>query len=102
MTNVQLAAHQAGGGRKPLTGPVRLKVSAVWPWPKSWSARKRLTAGAHYKTSRPDADNIGKLIGDALNGVAWLDDAQVVEVSITKQYGLSGATYVSVEPLTDE
>ena len=100
MVNVQLAAANVMRNYEPLTGPVRLAVSAVWPWPKSWSAKKRREAGAHYKTSKPDADNVAKLVADALNGIVWLDDAQVAELRATKQYGLSGATYVTVEALT--
>ena len=99
MVNVQLAAAPAMRGREPLTGPVRLAISAVWPWPKSWSAKKRRAAGAHYKTSKPDADNVGKLVADALNGICWTDDAQVAELRVTKQYGMAGATYVVVEAL---
>jgi len=36
---------------------------------------------------KPDLDNVVKLVGDALNGVAYLDDAQIVEVKAEKGYG---------------
>lgn len=35
-------------------------------------------------TAKPDADNIGKAVLDALNGVAWKDDSQVVRLEVVK------------------
>ena len=35
--------------------------------------------------ARPDADNIAKAVLDALNGVAWRDDAQVVRLVVVKR-----------------
>jgi Holliday junction resolvase RusA-like endonuclease len=40
-------------------------------------------------TVRPDADNFLKLALDALNGVAWADDCQVVDATVRKRYALS-------------
>ena len=37
-------------------------------------------------TKKPDTDNIAKAILDALNGVAYYDDAQVVELHVVKKY----------------
>ena len=34
---------------------------------------------------RPDADNVAKLVLDALNGAAWEDDTQVVALSVVKR-----------------
>lgn len=101
MRSVSFSAFDAMGGAAPLTGPLRLTVNAVWPWPKSMTEKKRRVAGAHWRTSRPDADNIAKLVGDAMNGVVYADDAQIVSQTVTKQYGLSGATYVLVEEIAD-
>ena len=36
---------------------------------------------------KPDLDNISKIILDALNKVAFNDDKQVAQLSITKRYG---------------
>lgn len=35
-------------------------------------------------TCKPDLDNIAKLVMDALNGIAWADDAQVTSLSVSK------------------
>lgn len=33
---------------------------------------------------KPDVDNVAKLVLDALNGVAWVDDTQVTHLSVIK------------------
>lgn len=37
-------------------------------------------------TKKPDMDNVVKIVLDALNGFAWHDDAQVVDLSVMKVY----------------
>ena len=62
---------------------VEVEIWAYYNWPKSMSARKRLT---HlYKVSKPDSDNIIKCL-DSLNGIAWHDDCQIARVSLQKLY----------------
>jgi Holliday junction resolvase RusA-like endonuclease len=76
-------------GRSMLTGPIKLEVLCVYAIPASWTKAKQAAAraGLVWKTSVPDADNLAKMIGDALNGVAWGDDAQVVHQTSAKRYG---------------
>ena len=56
-----------------IEGPISLGVYAHFPYPGT--GKDRIT----LKTSRPDLDNIIKNVKDALNGVAWKDDAQVCQ-----------------------
>jgi Holliday junction resolvase RusA-like endonuclease len=81
-------------GRAPFSGPLFLSVVATFPIAKSWSAKKK--ASARYHTSRPDADNILKAIGDGLNGVVWGDDAQIARASIEKRYGATPGVLVEI------
>ncbi|WP_460268332.1 RusA family crossover junction endodeoxyribonuclease [Clostridium sp. CTA-17] len=37
-------------------------------------------------TKKPDVDNIAKIILDSLNGVAYKDDSQIVDLRIIKSY----------------
>lgn len=99
---IQSIAYEAMAGRAPIETPVAVHISAVWPWPKSWSEKKRKIAGAHWKTSKPDADNVGKLVNDAINGIVWRDDAQVTNLVVRKTYGMTPATHVNVEILYAE
>jgi hypothetical protein len=44
-----------------------------------------------FPTKKPDIDNIAKHF-DALNGVVWTDDKNVIEATILKRYAHSPAT----------
>ena len=59
-------------------GALRVSIKAY--------CKRPMRGAGKYPTKRPDADNIAKAILDALNGVAWKDDKQVVELSITKEW----------------
>jgi len=62
---------------------IHLEVVFHKTFPKSMSKSARKTAWA---TSRPDLDNYIKLLTDALNGLAWGDDSQIVSMYIAKKY----------------
>lgn len=96
----QLAAL-AMRGQARLTGPLKLEVLAVYAIPKSWPPEKRQAAldGKVWKTSVPDWDNLGKLVSDALNLIAFGDDAQIVRASIGKRYGSPERTDVRISRL---
>lgn len=52
--------------------------------------------------TRPDCDNFGKGVCDALNGIAWRDDSQVQELLIRKWYheiGGTPRTHVTIEAI---
>lgn len=74
-------------GKPLMDGPVELRLLAVYPWPKSMTARKRAAPGAEWKTSKPDGDNITKILKDALNKIVWTDDARVASWHGWKKYG---------------
>lgn len=82
---------------------LRVSVIAWFPVPVSWPKWKReaAAAGDIYPTGKPDADNILKVL-DALNGVLWHDDAQIVEAVGRKRYCAVGGAprlFVFVEPM---
>ena len=39
-----------------------------------------------YHTQRPDIDNLEKFVADCLNGVAWVDDCQLVKCVTQKEW----------------
>lgn len=41
-----------------------------------------------YHTKRPDIDNLAKAVKDALKGIIYADDSQIVEAYICKSYGV--------------
>jgi Holliday junction resolvase RusA-like endonuclease len=89
---VRLSMQQAMSslGVVALSGAVRLKLTAHFPIPQSWSLKKQRAAatGELQHTKRPDLDNVLKAVKDGGNGVGWLDDSQIVEVVMSKHYGL--------------
>ena len=68
--------------------PVRMSVTAYYAIPKSGSRkRKRLMEdGAIRPTKKPDIDNVVKVYADALNGIAYHDDTQIVSLVCEKYY----------------
>ena len=83
----------------PFAGAVAVTVVARMPIPASFSVRRRSLAlqGRILPTGRPDVDNVAKLVLDALNGVFWRDDAQIVDLAATKVYGQAPGLQIAVE-----
>lgn len=63
-------------------------VTAYKPIPKSTSKKKRvLMLGDIIRpTKKPDWDNVGKIVCDALNKIAFCDDTQIVDGRVIKRY----------------
>jgi Holliday junction resolvase RusA-like endonuclease len=68
--------------------PMQLQLSAYYPIPKSWSKKKRQMAmdGDIHPQVKPDLDNVMKAVLDAMNGVVYVDDSQVINMVATKRY----------------
>lgn len=49
------------------------------------------------KTSKPDLDNLVKLVKDALSGCCYADDAQVIGIEASKGYGTQARTVIHVQ-----
>jgi Holliday junction resolvase RusA-like endonuclease len=96
-SSIAWIAHNAMKGMPPVEGPVMLKIRAVSRRPASWPKRRQTE---YWKISKPDLDNIEKLLLDGLNRVAWLDDAQVCKVDKEKHYGDTEGVFVTVTELT--
>ena len=67
---------------------VKMTILAYFAIPKSFSKKKQNEAieGRISPLTKPDADNIAKIICDALNDIAYKDDTQIVELTIIKKY----------------
>jgi len=65
-----------------------ITVKAYFSIPESKSRKQKelMINGVIQPTKKPDCDNILKIICDALNGVAYKDDSQIVAARITKWY----------------
>ena len=93
---VKLAYRQTGGGK--LSGFVSADILVVFTVPKSYTkAQKAAAFDMRYVPKKPDCDNIAKIILDALNGIAYGDDAQVVKLRVEKRYGMTDHVTVTLE-----
>ena len=84
----KLVQYSCGYKGKPLEGPIRIDIKLYMYIPKNTSKVKirAKLAGEILPTKRPDWDNMAKSITDALNGIAFKDDNQIVEAHIYKYF----------------
>ena len=96
----RVAAHckMAMEGKEMINGPACIEITLYMPIPASWTRAKREQAasGEIPHTKKPDIDNCVKSIKDALNGIAWRDDSQVVSISARKHYSNEPGACVTV------
>lgn len=73
---------------KPFEKALEVNIIAFFEIPKSTSKKKKeqMLNNEINPTTKPDTDNIAKSILDSLNGIAYLDDKQVVDLRVRKQY----------------
>lgn len=94
---VAWAAREAMKGAQPFAGALGMTVVAVFAIPKSWPRAQQIEPPRH--TSRPDADNLLKLVGDAMNGICYADDSQVVDARVIKRYGPTPEVRIQIEEI---
>lgn len=92
LLSAYLAQHRPP---QPMTGGLSLRV--LWLFPR----------GAHphgaWRTTKPDTDNLQKMLKDCMTGVGfWEDDAQVAREIIEKRWSDEPCgIYIEIEPLTE-
>ncbi len=76
--------------------PLRVTIKAYFEIPKSTSKKRKqqMMDNEILPMVKPDTDNIAKGVLDSLNGIAYKDDKQVVELIVNKFY--NNTPYVSV------
>lgn len=81
--------------------PVRVEIVAFFAPPKSTRKRDKaeMLANRILPERKPDVDNVAKIILDALNKIAYKDDAQVVELSVKKLYSEVAKVFVHIEEI---
>lgn len=76
-----------------------LRVVAYFPIPKSTSKikTKKMLDKIIRPTKKPDADNLLKCAADALNNLAYYDDAQIVDTQIRKFYSDEPRAVITIQ-----
>lgn len=91
--SVAFAAVDACPDRELWQGPVSIGVVFYLPRPKSLPKR------VAYPVKKPDCDKLVRGVLDALTGILWRDDSQVVEMAAWKLYGDPPRAEITVEEL---
>lgn len=75
--------------RPPMLGPLSVSLTFYRPVQKSisQSERERRLSNRSKPVVKPDIDNYAKATLDALTGVLWHDDSQIVKITGEKRYG---------------
>lgn len=81
---------------EPWTGPVALSLTFWMPKPAK-VPKERLG----WPITKPDCLKLGRAVEDALSGIIYKDDAQVVKLEVLKLYGSVGV-HVRVQKITEE
>ena len=76
-------------GATPHGLPVRITIIFIMPRPK--------TVKRPYPTVAPDLDKLVRGVLDGLTGIAYEDDAQVIEIHAHKVYGSSSGAEIRLE-----
>ena len=80
--------------RKPFSYPIAVDIDFFFTIPKTYFRSKKkiqeLADNYYYHTSRPDCDNLAKLVLDAMNGLVYEDDKQIFGLRIVKMYAPPG------------
>lgn len=101
---VKTEYRNQSGVRFPDDAMLDVRVMAYYTIPKSISKKKRQAMLDHKvrPTKKPDFDNIGKVICDSLNGIAYRDDAQIVDAQVRKFYSDTPRVVVIITDIPDE
>lgn len=98
-TQVAMKARQAIGSSEPLKGALTVFLYLRFAVPPSYpKKRKEACLNELEFPKRIDLDNCYKSITDAMNGIVYVDDSQIVEAHIIKVYHeVSGANIMVKE-----
>lgn len=85
--------------------PLKISITFYMPIPKALSKVKKNTARLEsdrwYVTKKPDIDNLAKAVLDALNGIAFFDDGQIVKLELEKFYSFNPRTEIFFKELNN-
>lgn len=74
--------------------PVSIEVEFLF------RARRKMDIG-QFKATKPDLDNLLKLLLDSANGILFWDDGQVVQTTMIKKWAKEAATIIRIESLSE-
>lgn len=97
--------NQLPHGHIPWTGGVMVQIQYLFSPPKTFTKTKmlELQSGAKlYKTTKPDLDNLEKMLFDAMQTRIYINDSQICSRFSEKIYSLIPGIKVSLKHLPNE
>lgn len=78
--------------------PLEVEIDVFMQVPKTASKKRQQAMLVHdiRPLKRPDIDNISKNILDALNGVVYADDKQIVSLQVSKFYAPDDYIFIKI------
>jgi len=97
-THVAMKARHAIGASDPLKGALTVFLYLRYGVPTSYSKKRKEAClrGVEYP-KKVDLDNVYKSITDAMQGIVYLNDSQIVEAHITKVYAETAGANIMVQ-----
>jgi Holliday junction resolvase RusA-like endonuclease len=88
---------------QPLDSALSMTLNVFHSIPKSASRKKfsKMIEGKIRPAKRPDIDNVLKIVGDALKGLAYGDDGQIVKVNAEKFYSETPRLQIQISAIED-
>lgn len=75
-----------------------IKLSIIYYFKRTKHTIK--TDSYHFRSKKPDSDNLDKLVMDSMNGVLYKDDAQVCILHCEKRYNDIEGIHLSAEEMS--
>ena len=88
------------GNAEPSQKPIGAVITFFFEPPKSYTKtmRKRVLEEL-WHVKKPDIDNLIKAVTDSINGLAYVDDSQIVVLTVEKRYGEESRTVIELYEL---
>ena len=92
-------SETCGNAKFPDDAMLDVRIYAFYSIPKN--ATKKAVRSMIDKilrpTKKPDCDNIGKIVCDSLNNIAYKDDSQIVDLMVRKFYSENPRVVVTIK-----
>jgi len=85
------------GGMEKTEGLLKVDLVFWVPMAKSWSKKKKAEYDGQWCDSNSDIDNLQKAVLDSMNGYAYDDDRQIVDIHAVKKWAVDGKIEVRID-----
>lgn len=79
------------------SGPVEVEIDILFKIPSSATKKVLEQISKGEKIPSSDIDNVAKIVLDACNKVAYIDDKQITKLTVKKRYSKVEAVFVGID-----